>query len=64
MVFYSHGGNYIHIELLDATTEFHVLCAYKQGVKFFESKGLKPNVQRMDNYSAFLAPAFTEFISG
>ena len=61
MVFYSHGGNYIHIELLDATTEFHVLRAYKQGVKFFESKGLKPNVQRMDNYSAFLAPAFTEF---
>ena len=61
MVFYSHGGNYIHIELLDATTETHVLRAYKEGVKFFESKGLKPNVQRMDNYSSFLAPAFTAF---
>jgi hypothetical protein len=61
MVFYSQGGNYIHIELLDATTEQHVLRGYKHAVTFFESHGLKPNIQRMDNYSSFLAPAFTEF---
>jgi hypothetical protein len=49
MFFYSSGGNYIHIELLDSRLETHVLNAYKRGIKFFSDKGLKPNVQRMDN---------------
>jgi hypothetical protein len=61
MFFYSSGGNYIHIELLDSRTENHVLSAYKKGVEFFSEKGLKPNVQRMDNEPSFLTAAFRAY---
>ena len=61
MVFYSHGGNYLHIELADSNLESHVLKAYKQGVEFFASKGLKPNIQRMDGQTSFGAPAFAAY---
>ena len=61
MFFYSSGGNYIHIELLDSRLESHVLNAYKRGIKFFSDKGLKPNVQRMDNEPSFLTAAFRAY---
>jgi hypothetical protein len=61
MFFYSSGSNYIHIELFDSRSESHVLQAYKQGMAFFMKKGLKPNVQRLDNEPAFLTDAFQQF---
>jgi hypothetical protein len=61
MFFYSSGGNYIHIELLDSKGETQVLNAYKQGIAFFTARGLKPNVQRMDNEPSFLTAAFQAF---
>ena len=61
MFFYSSGGNYLHIELLDARTEAHFLNAYKKGIEFFKAKGLKPNVQRLDNEPSFLTAAFQAF---
>lgn len=40
MIFYSSGGNYIHIELLDSQNADDVLIAYKQGINFFTERGL------------------------
>ena len=51
----------MHIELLDARTEVHVLNAYKKGIEFFKAKGLEPNVQRLDNEPSFLTAAFQAF---
>jgi hypothetical protein len=58
MFFYNSGGNYLHIELLDSRLEGPVLKAYKKGIEFFTAKGLKPNVQRLDNEYSFLTAAF------
>jgi hypothetical protein len=59
MFFYSSGGNYIHIELLDSRLESHVLNAYKRGIDFFKGKGLKPHVQRMDNEPSFQTATYS-----
>jgi hypothetical protein len=61
MIFYSSGGNYIHIELLDSQNADDVLIAYKQGIIFFTERGLLPNVQRINNKSAFLTAAFQAY---
>jgi len=49
LIMYSENGNYIKpITMKDRTKESYVK-AYREGLQFFESRGLKPTFQRADN---------------
>jgi hypothetical protein len=49
LIMYSENGNYIKAVTMPDRTKQSYLKAYKEGITYFEEKGLKPNFQRIDN---------------
>ena len=54
MVLYDLDSNYIAAEPMPSKTKFQHLCAYQKLKKRFERRGLKPQLQRLDNEASDL----------
>ena len=49
LIMYSENGNYIKPITMKDRTKQSYLAAYRQGLQYFERRGLKPTFQRLDN---------------
>ena len=49
LVFYEYDSNFIHVEPMKNKTGPEILAAYKRAHDLFASRGLKPQLQRLDN---------------
>jgi len=53
LLFYCEDTGYIHIVPLASRTKSEYLRAFRLGLQFFQFRGFKPNVQRLDNEVSF-----------
>ena len=61
LVLYEYDSNFIHVEPMKNKTGPEILAAYKRAHDLFASRGLKPQLQRLDNEaSAALKSHMTE----
>ena len=49
MVQYCEDANYIHVELMKSRQSADFVKAYKGGIEFFLSRGVRPEFERLDN---------------
>ena len=49
MIFYDYDSNAIHVEPMQGKTSTSILEAYTRALATFQSKGLAPKIQRLDN---------------
>jgi hypothetical protein len=49
LVVYKYDSNFIHVEPMKNKTGPEILAAYKRAHTLFSSRGLKPQLQRLDN---------------
>ena len=49
LVIYDYDSNFIHVEPMKSKTGPEILAAYKRAHDLFSSRGLKPQLQRLDN---------------
>ena len=49
MIFYSEHGNYIKVFAIANRTKACIVAVYEEALRFFQTKGLTPTFQRVDN---------------
>ena len=58
LVMYDYDSNYIHVEPMPNKTGPAILAAYKRAHTLFSSRGLKPQLQRLDNEASAALKSF------
>ena len=60
LVFYEYDSNYIHVEPMKNKTGSEILAAYTRAHTLFTSRGLKPQLQRLDNEASTALKSYME----
>jgi hypothetical protein len=58
LLLYDHDSNYIHVEPLKNHQSSEMLAAYKRGHALFTQRGLKPQLQKLDNEASAMLQQF------
>ena len=49
LVLYDYDSNYIHVEAMPFFTSYQIQLAYRRAHVIFVTRGLRPQLQRLDN---------------
>jgi hypothetical protein len=59
-VVYEYDGNYIHSEPMIDRKGPSIIASFKNAIQYFESRGFKPLLQRLDNEASFPLQSFMD----
>ena len=60
LVLYDYDSSYIHVEAMPSRTGYQIQLAYERAHKLLCSRGLRPQLQRLDNEASRALVAFME----
>jgi hypothetical protein len=58
LVLYEYDSNFIHVEPMKNRTKEEHLAAYRRAITLFQSRGLSPKLQRLDNEASGILQQF------
>ena len=63
LILYDYDSNFIHAEAMKDRSGPEILMAYKRGHELLSSRGLRPQLQKLDNEASALAVHYNNIVS-